>query len=283
MNSQTKKRYLFDDSPDDRGRPQHLHKLNDKPLTGTSTITDGVKDKSGLIWWAVGEGLKTLGWTPIMTPKGKIRVRAPIKPRLEAAKLALEAIKTLDVDNFLSKLDEAYYAHSNAKNSAAKDGKDLHSNLERYVKFSIDKYEGRPAQVKDKDIQNFIDWSIENVEKFLASEIHMYSEKHWVGGIADCIAKMKGGKMAVIDFKRGKQAYPEMFWQCAGYSIQLEENGGFTPKGERVLEPIKCDTHIVIPFGAKKFSPDIVHDEKGINRDAFLAALTIYKSRQAIS
>ena len=40
---------------------EHLHSLDDKPLTGTSTVC-GVLYKP-LTWWAAGKTLEVLGWT----------------------------------------------------------------------------------------------------------------------------------------------------------------------------------------------------------------------------
>ena len=63
---------------------------------------------------------------------------------------------------------------------------------------------------------------VEHVEQFLLSEAHCYSERLWVGGITDCVARMKNGKLAVIDFKSSKDAYYGQFVQVAGYALQLE-------------------------------------------------------------
>lgn len=266
--------YLFKDE-----KGEHLHLLDGKPLTGTSSVFEIVAKP--LTWWAVGEGLKTMGWTPIFEYRGSKKIPADKAKRLEAA----TAFKTGVLDTFggqeyLNALDVAYYAHSKRKNEAASKGKDLHSKLEKYVKYSIAKNNSVPAVVKDEDIQDFIDWSVEHVEKFLWSEMHTHSREHWVGGITDAGALLKNGKTAIIDFKSSKEAYPNQFWQIGGYSVQIEETGGFTAKGEKVMEPMKIDAHIVIPFGAKEFSPAIVYDEKGMNKQAFLSALFLYRANQ---
>ncbi len=282
--------YLFDNSIDpETGKPKHLHTLNGKPLTGTSAVMEIVAKP--LTWWASGEAVKTLGWTPKTEyVKGKPRT-LPKEPRIQAAQDKWDEIAAVlnDPHNnegrgevWLGMLDTAYGAHASSLRKSAGKGKDLHSELEKYVKFSIEKNEGNPANVKSEDIQEFIDWSCENVDKFLWSEMHTYSEEHWLGGITDAGALLRNGKTAIIDFKSSKAAYPTQFWQIAGYDIQIQENGGFTSKGAKIMEPVKIDAHIVIPFGAPKFDPAITYDEKDLNKTAFLAALTLYRANQAI-
>lgn len=270
--------YRFQDS-----KGEHSHQINIdgewKNLTGTTEVLSIVAKP--LTWWAVGEGLKILGWTPITETKGSKRVNAPYEPRLESATLALEHIRELDGEGYLEELDQAYYAHSKVKNKAAGDGKELHSRLEKYVKTCIDKHSGVPVSGKSDLIQKFIDWSVENVDQFIFSEGHTYSEKYWIGGIVDCGAKLKDGRMAIIDFKSSKAAYNSQFWQIGAYEIQISEKGIFSSDGDKIMEPTDgFTTHIVIPFGAPEFSPVIVNDEKGIHKQAYLAALTLYRIDQ---
>ncbi len=267
--------YLFKDE-----RGEHLHTLNGVPLTGTSSIMEIVSKP--LTWWAVGEGLKILGWTPINEYKFGKRVSAD-RTRREAGVVGmLQQIKDMADKQFLELLDTAYYAHSKTKDKAATSGKDLHARLEDYIKSCIEKNGGVPLSPGDSadqpKIQAFAAWSVDNVEKFLWSELHTYSEKHALGGITDCGAKLKDGRVVIIDFKSSKAAYASQFWQIGGYDIQLEELGGFTSKGERVMEPVKIDAHIIIPFGASEFTVEIDNDTVA-NRSAFLAALTLYRER----
>jgi hypothetical protein len=53
---------------------------------------------------------------------------------------------------------------------------------------------GSKLYARNPRIQSFIDWSVEHVDRFLLSEAHCYSAKLWVGGITDCVAKMKDGR-----------------------------------------------------------------------------------------
>jgi hypothetical protein len=158
--------------------------------------------------------------------------------------------------------------------------------LEDYVKACISHNGGVPMPQKGGEEYNkviaFANWAIENIEVFIGSEVNTYSEKYWLGGIVDCIAKLKNGKVAIIDFKSSKAAYPAHFFQIGGYDIQLSEMGGYTPKGEKILEPVQAECHIIIPFGAPEFAPALAYDEKGLHREAFLAALTLHRTIQKI-
>jgi hypothetical protein len=51
------------------------------------------------------------------------------------------------------------------------------------------------------------------------------------------LVELNDGTIAVIDFKSSKDAYPEQFWQCAGYDILVSENGGYTAEGEKLFDP----------------------------------------------
>lgn len=277
-------RYTFDSK-------EHLHTLDGKPLTGTSTVMEIVAKP--LTWWAAGEAVKTLGWTPKTEyVNGKPR-SLPKEKRIEVAldrwseiKEHVENPSDMELDNsgeaWLYYLDKAYEAHSKSLQKSAGKGKDLHSLLEKYVKYSIEKNERVPANVKSADIQDFIDWANENVEKFLWSEMHTYSEVNWLGGITDAGAILKNGRTAIIDFKSSKAAYPTQFWQIAGYDIQVGETGGFDSAGNQIMEPVKIDAHIVIPFGAPTFEAVIKYDDEGINKHAFLSALQLYRANQAM-
>lgn len=87
-----------------------------------------------------------------------------------------------------------------------------------------------------------------NVKKFIISEAHVFSEKMWTGGIFDVLFLGKDQKIYIGDFKSSKEAYLSQFLQIGGYHIQLEENGAFTEKGERLLEPVTAMGYYVFPF-----------------------------------
>jgi len=234
---------------DEKG--EHRHELDGKPLLGTSTVTNIIAKP--LTWWASGMAVAELGWT-----NGKIKENGryktiPLEDRLEVAKPHLERLKTLDVAEYLTELDKAYRAHSSGLKKAATKGTNLHAELELYVKEQLGIAPKRLFDTYPEQIKPFIKWAEENVEKWLLSEGHTYSERLWLGGIVDAGAVLKDGRKAIIDFKSSKDAYFNQYIQIALYDIQIGENGVFTKDSEQMLEKFNVDTYIVIPFGAENF------------------------------
>lgn len=252
-------RYSFDEGA-------HLHTLDGKPLTGTSSVMSVIAKP--LTYWASGLAVAKLGWTnPKFTPE---------KERKDTAELIQEVIKNISVDDYLTLLDSAYHAHAKSLKKSAGKGKDLHSTLEEYVKLCIANDEGVPQDSAVEEIVQFAKWAIKNVDKFLWSELHTFSAKLWLGGITDCGALLKDGRTVIIDFKSSKDAYISQAIQIAGYSVQIKENGAFTRAGEQVIKPMNIDTFMVIPFGATEFKVEEFKDTPALER-GFVSALDLYR------
>ncbi len=263
-------RYKFIDNDE-----QHLHTLDLAPLLGTTSIV-GIIAKP-LTWWASGKAVSELGWT-----NGKIKNKpVPIEQRLAIALPMLESIKTMDVNEYLKLLDKAYAAHSKSLNKSAQQGKDLHSELERYIKNQIltkDKTKWVDKTEYDPKIKPFIDWAKENVKEFLWSEGYCYSEIMWTGGGCDAGCILKNGEYAIIDFKSSAEAYESHYIQIGGYDIQIKENGVFDREGTKIydLGDNNIAQHIVVPFRSEPVLP-VVSKSVETNKTGFRAALQLYK------
>lgn len=226
---------------------EHLHTLRGVALTGTSSVV-GVLSKP-LSWWASGQAVGKMGW---LNPKHHSQ-----DERIQEATLALESIKAKDPVSFLQLLDEAYKAHAQELDRSARDGTNLHEELERFVKGEMKKSEVN-LDTLDTRIMPFVNWAKDNVKRFLWSEAHAYSERLWCGGVSDAGAELHDGTFAVIDFKSAKACYPHHLIQAAGYAIQIEENGLFSENGEhnkKLDKPIGA--LIIVPFGAEVVTPEI--------------------------
>ncbi len=257
---------------------EHIHEILDggvyKPLIGTSSMSSVLSKP--LTWWASGLAVEKFGWiNKGNKEKGWVpkedRLNVSIEKRLEIAEYTDE--------EYLNLLDDAYSAHSKKLKTSAKDGTDMHSLMERYIKHCIEKYEGKPviAETDNPKLKILIDWAIQNVNKFLWSEVNCYSRKLWLGGISDCGFEDKEGKIAILDFKSSKDVYLSQFWQCIGYAIQLEENGGFTESGEKILSLDKpIDYVAVLPFGMDIPEVKYNYDMSG-GKDAVEAMVLLYK------
>jgi len=223
----------------------HLHLLDDKPLTGTSSVEDVLS--KNLVWWAA-----ELAAVECLESGEKIET---IRQEYE------EAAKSKDKKSAIDALQKKYpifktarYAHYQSKNKSAKKGVNLHEELEAFVKGEMGIIKKREY---DPKIQPFIEWAKENVKRFLYSEAHCFDEELWVGGISDAGAELMDGKYAVIDFKSSKEVYTNQFIQTAGYATQIDKNGLWDKNGEVNKKLDKIEALIVVPFGAEIIKPDI--------------------------
>lgn len=271
-----KQGYYFDEK-------NHVHLFNGQPLIGTSSMSSVLSKP--LTWWASGLAVAKFGWINKKDENGKFRT---IEERIDTAWKQWEKIVRMNAEQWLDLLDDAYKAHSVKLSDSAEAGTDMHSVMEEYVKYCIKERDGIPSptyqssfvNVSDSNkekLQILVDWSVQKVNRFIASEINCYSEKLWLGGITDCIFEDIDGKYAILDFKSSKEVYLSQFWQCCGYAIQLEENGGFTSNGVKTLSLDKpIDYVCVLPFGMKKPEVQYNFDVKG-GKEAVEAMLTLYK------
>lgn len=248
---------------------QHLHELDKgsgfKPLTGTSSVGNVLA--KNLVWWAA-----ELSAVECLEVGEKIPT---IREEYETACKSSDKKKAIDaLQKKYPLFKKARFAHFDKKNKTAEAGTDLHQELEDYVKAMM---KLKPVRKYDSKIQPFINWADENVKKFIASEAHCFDEELWVGGIVDCVAELNDGKLAIIDFKSSKEAYPTQFLQAAGYAIQVEQNGLFSEDGEhsKTLEG-KIEVLIVVPFGAEVVEPSVRLDIESY-KQGFRSAVVLYR------
>jgi hypothetical protein len=182
-------------------------------------------------------------------------------------------------EEFFALIDKAYRAHDVYMRSRAKTGTDLHAECEKFVRYHMQQVatERVSPLVWPEEIRPFVDWAHREVKRFLWSEGHCYSEKHWLGGISDAGYEKNDGTFGVLDFKSSKQMYLEQAWQAAGYALQIEENGIFDAQGNQLHgKPAKpFDEVCIFAFGAEKPVPEFNVDMEG-SKQAFLAELFLY-------
>ncbi len=271
---------------DSVGKP-HMHTFEGKPLIGASSPTKIIAKP--LTWWASGKAVEVFGASDakvITKIKNKKATKAEIAEMQESVSKQLERIQLMDSTEYYKLVDKAYRAHSVSLDKSADKGKDLHAELERFVKDEM-RNEKRLPEAYEARILPYITWSRENVRRYLWSEVHCYSLKHWLGGISDAGILDNQGRQAVVDFKSTPVAYQTQFWQCAGYDIQFEENGGVDAMGRPVFtETFKADYYLVVPFGAESVRPytnEEIGKQIGMDmsieacRSGFLSALDLYK------
>jgi len=229
-------RFAFDEK-------KHIYTLDDKPLTGVTSVLRAIA-KPALIQWAADMACDY------------------IDQARQSEKFTIE-----DLPNILK---EARLAHRKKKEGAGQRGKDVHLEVELLIKGSLGA-SGGILEVGPKhenpQIQQFIDWAVDNKVKFLVSEKRVYSETYWVAGTLDFLCEINGKKY-VGDIKTSSAIYGrEYFAQCAGYRMMLEEMGetGFT--GSLIIRLGKNGESEVV------FSEDYQNDKK-----LFLACLEVYRT-----
>lgn len=251
-------RYSFDSK-------KHIHFLDGSPLVGTTTALS-IMDKPGLTWWASGMACAEFGW---LNPR-----KNTWQLCFEAAQGVLDKIKVLPLPEYLDFLNKAYRAHNTKKEKAADDGTNLHAEVERYIKGIL----AAETVSVPESLASFHAWCTENVERFLVSEVHCYSERLWCGGIVDFAYIDKKGNVVLADVKSSPKAYFSHFAQMGAYDIQLFENGGFDAAGNKVFElPGAITAHAVFHFGEGFTAPTIDYNV-GRNCSAFENALALYRA-----
>jgi len=261
---------------------EHSHQIcvdgSWRPLIGTSRV--GSVLSKPFAWYGSGKAVEAFGCpdAKVLTRiKNKKASQDEISKHASALDMALTMIKNMDCQQFMALIDKAYRAHDTFKKSKAKSGTDLHAECERFIKDHMNAQPLVQPQPYPVQIRPFIDWTFNNVKRFLWSEGHCYSEKHWLGGISDAGYEKNDGTFGIIDFKSSKEAYIDQFWQCAGYDINISENGVLTADGDLIYTLEKpISEYCVFAFGAEKPKPQFNYDMTG-SKEAFQAMLTIYR------
>lgn len=251
---------------------KHVHQVCKegewKNLIGTSGIPNVLAKP--LTWWAAGLAVGELGWVS-KKDGDKFRTKAQ---RANMASEKLEEIKSMSPEEYVDLLDAGYAAHSRKLDSSATAGTDLHALAETWIKGQIDGSNTEPHP----QIMPLVNWAKKNVDKWLWSEMHCYSETLWLGGISDAGYIDKAGRVAILDIKSSKDAYISQFIQCAGYDKQITENGGYTAEGEKVfdLEGKTIDYYTIFPFGMDKPDGQSRHNNEEL-KEAFDSCVMLYK------
>lgn len=236
--------YQFDDK-------KHIHSLDGEPLIGTTTAIKNVMP-------------------PFLAKWGATCAIDAVKAN--ATKTVIEGIPVFAIEEI--ELDKAVMAWSKVRDTAAEGGKDLHAQLETYVKNCIKNSNGGPNSVTgSKELTDFAAWAQENVAKFIHSETNVYSKELWLGGQVDVVFERTDGTYCIGDFKSAKTAYMSHFFQDCLYDLQQAENGYFTEKGEKIGEPLDIQEYYVFTFGGGFHPHQYVANEK--IRDGARAIVTI--------
>lgn len=224
-------------------------------------------------YYADPEGKKK--YTGVTTVCGVIA-----KPQLIgwAARMACEYVsvewksgKEYSEDEITLVLEAAKSAHTKKKEAAGEHGTDTHTLVENWVNECLQTNEGKPllAWGADDPIAKFKEWAVETVDHFLFAERRMADPETFVAGTADFGFVSKNGRKFMADFKTSSGIYGIEYWlQVAAYRFLAEKNGD---------EPY--DGQCVVRLGKDGSFEAQYTDNYVVDRDAFLAALTLYRAQ----
>lgn len=228
MNSE----YKFDDI-------KHVHLLSGKPLMGTTTLIKEVMPPM-LSWYGSGMACKTLGWYDRKEGRASYLPDEIGMPKLLET---FDKIKKGTVNQYLSLLDTAYNAHNEHKKARGEAGTDTHALIELAILEAIYTNNGYlKVELYEGNVEKFATWG--RGKKFIYSEVHVYSEFLWLGGIIDFVYEDKGYYLG--DIKTSKDIYSSAIIQEGLYDCQQQENGFYDPTGKKLGEPLKIEGYTVV-------------------------------------
>jgi len=174
----------------------HRYYLNGKAMTGCTTVL-GMIAKPALISWSA---------------------------RM-ASEYVLENLK--DLNDLEEVCEAAKNAHRMKRDKAAESGTDIHAVIEERIKDAIKNTNGiiNGHDVnEEKQVSNFVEWTMNNKVKFLESEKRVYhgDKDKWYAGTLDFLCEIDNDRY-IGDIKTSSSIYSrEPFAQCAGYRHALE-------------------------------------------------------------
>ena len=184
MTTKEIERYHFDSV-------RHIHMLDGRPLIGVTSALSTIA-KPAIVPWAVKLAVEYM--------KNWLESDSPYESREEA-------------------LANAKKAHTENRDTAGTFGKNVHKAVEEWIK------DGKEAELEGKELQafeNFKSWAASLNVKFLESEINIWNEELWIGGICDLVLEIDGKKY-IGDIKTSSAIYPEHFIQCSAYAEMLKD------------------------------------------------------------
>ena len=123
-------RYKYADA-----RGEHLHSLDGRPLIGTSSAMKVLAKP--LAWYGSGKAVEAFGVPDpkVLTKiKNKKATAEEKQKHMDAMKLSLSTVQSMDVEGFSMLIDTAYRAHDVYSRSRMKLGTNVHAECERFVK-----------------------------------------------------------------------------------------------------------------------------------------------------
>lgn len=138
-------------------------------------------------------------------------------------------------------LEECRAQMNITKNAAADKGKTVHSWCEAYGNGHLLDPETLPEELKPYG-RAFVAFMNEHRPKILHTECVIFNKTHGYAGTADLLAYTQDGKLAIFDYKTGKDTYFESHLQQEAYA-----NGEFIyTKNREIIEMPKVESKYLV-------------------------------------
>src|SRR3990167_3079890 len=223
---------------------KHVHTLDSRALFGTTTLINQMMPPP-LQWWASGKALEMFGWT---NNNFKNENYVPSDKGIAYAEAELKKISKMEPDEYYNFLQKCYRNHDVFKSEAGSWGTEKHHAIETIIKEAIIDNGGllKESEYEDEAADRFAKWG--RGKKFIHSEVCVFSEKFWLGGVIDNIYE-ENGKYYIGDVKTSKSGLkPSQFFQLGLYDIQQKENGFYSANGNKVGDPLEISGYTIIPI-----------------------------------
>ncbi len=206
----------------------HTYHLEDKRMTGVTTVLGCVGDKDNLMQWYAN--IATAAAFRVGVPDEFVLALDALIEKDRNKKLSTDVARRLD--RAFPQWEKARCAPKRFSEQAAKVGQQAHELCELFERGLIDP---PPPTYEEQAItraQAYVKWYGENIRSTLFVEKPLFSRKLFIGGTPDGGFLTNDGKFLINDKKfKGSIFSPHPFWQMAAYRLMIEEmaSDGSTP------------------------------------------------------
>lgn len=192
----------------------HRYKLNDKPITGVTTINhNGYPVGMPLINWMIKQG--------VMFALHKILVFYRWKFRKSPKTFIKPLVKQIE---WITK--KASQAHRRKSKEAADIGSIVHDYVYHYehkMPFDMSRIDNHPDKDKiNRCLKSFLKWKSSNKDELIMAEEIVCSPTYWFAGKFDKLVR-RNNMTILLDYKTSSGIYPEQFIQLGGYTKAIDE------------------------------------------------------------
>jgi hypothetical protein len=230
----------------------HRYKVDGKPMPGVTSIIKAL-DAPALTAWKVRTQVE-----------GTVRatLNNPMAPN-EPIEAYIERMKRLANQEF---------EHERVAREAADEGSQVHALIEWRMRRALGQDVPRPAVSEEAAFREagWLDWAKSVSLKPIAVEFRLVHRALRYCGTGDLLAEVEG-RVALLDWKRGKGVYESHHLQSIGYRMALEEYGFDPMPGYVLLMPPGEDPRLAQCSDSQE------------TRDSFTACLTLYNWTKALA